>query len=39
VLLAGKGHEPTIAMREGPEPWDEAAIAAQTLGELGYSRS
>jgi UDP-N-acetylmuramoyl-L-alanyl-D-glutamate--2,6-diaminopimelate ligase len=39
VLLAGKGHEATIAMKEGPVPWDEAAIAAQTLKELGYPRS
>ncbi len=39
VLLAGKGHEATIAMREGPLPWDEPAIAAQILRDLGYSRS
>jgi UDP-N-acetylmuramoyl-L-alanyl-D-glutamate--2,6-diaminopimelate ligase len=39
VLLAGKGHEPTIALKDGPEPWDESAIARETLGELGYSRS
>ncbi|MEP7360148.1 MAG: UDP-N-acetylmuramoyl-L-alanyl-D-glutamate--2,6-diaminopimelate ligase [Chloroflexota bacterium] len=39
VLLAGKGHEATIAMKDGPQPWDEPAIAAQTLRELGYPRS
>jgi UDP-N-acetylmuramoyl-L-alanyl-D-glutamate--2,6-diaminopimelate ligase len=39
VLLAGKGHEPTIAMKDGPEPWNEAAIAAEILGERGYRRS
>lgn len=38
VLLAGKGHEATIAMQDGPQPWDEPAIAAQTLKELGYPR-
>jgi UDP-N-acetylmuramoyl-L-alanyl-D-glutamate--2,6-diaminopimelate ligase len=37
VLLAGKGHEPTIAMKNGPEPWDEPTIAAEILTELGYS--
>jgi UDP-N-acetylmuramoyl-L-alanyl-D-glutamate--2,6-diaminopimelate ligase len=39
VLLAGKGHEPTIALKDGPEPWDESAIARETLSELGYPRS
>ena len=39
VLLAGKGHEPTIALKDGPEPWDESAIARETLKELGYPRS
>ncbi|MEO8626423.1 MAG: UDP-N-acetylmuramoyl-L-alanyl-D-glutamate--2,6-diaminopimelate ligase [Candidatus Limnocylindrales bacterium] len=38
VLLAGKGHEATIAMKDGPLPWDEPAIAAETLRDLGYSR-
>jgi UDP-N-acetylmuramyl tripeptide synthase len=38
VLLAGKGHEPTIAMKDGPQPWNEAEIAAQVLAELGYKR-
>ena len=37
VLLAGKGHESTIAMAEGPIPWDEAAIARAALADLGYS--
>ena len=39
VLLAGKGHEPTIALKDGPEPWDESAIARETLKELRYPRS
>ncbi len=39
VLLAGKGHEATLATKDGPIPWDEPAIAAQTLKELGYPRS
>jgi UDP-N-acetylmuramoyl-L-alanyl-D-glutamate--2,6-diaminopimelate ligase len=39
VLLAGKGHEPTIALKEGPQPWNEAEIAAVILREMGYSRS
>ena len=38
VLLAGKGHEPTIALRGGPTPWNEAAVARQALNELGYRR-
>ncbi|MEA2677262.1 MAG: UDP-N-acetylmuramoyl-L-alanyl-D-glutamate--2,6-diaminopimelate ligase [Chloroflexota bacterium] len=38
VLLAGKGHEATIAMKDGPQPWDEPAIAAAILRELGYPR-
>jgi UDP-N-acetylmuramoyl-L-alanyl-D-glutamate--2,6-diaminopimelate ligase len=36
VLLAGKGHEPTILYADGPIPWDEAAVARETLAELGY---
>jgi UDP-N-acetylmuramoyl-L-alanyl-D-glutamate--2,6-diaminopimelate ligase len=39
VLLAGKGHEATIAMREGPLPWDEHAIALATLREMGFGGS
>lgn len=38
VLLAGKGHEATLAMKDGPIPWDEPAIALEILAELGYSR-
>jgi len=38
VLLAGKGHEPTIALRGGPTPWNEEAVARQALNELGYRR-
>lgn len=39
VLLAGKGHEPTIALKAGPEPWNEPAIALELLAELGFSRT
>jgi UDP-N-acetylmuramoyl-L-alanyl-D-glutamate--2,6-diaminopimelate ligase len=39
VLLAGKGHEPTLARAEGPIPWDEPALARAALAELGYSES
>jgi UDP-N-acetylmuramoyl-L-alanyl-D-glutamate--2,6-diaminopimelate ligase len=39
VLLAGKGHEATLATKDGPIPWDEPAIASEALAELGYSRS
>jgi UDP-N-acetylmuramoyl-L-alanyl-D-glutamate--2,6-diaminopimelate ligase len=31
VLLAGKGHEPTIEMLDGPHPWDERAAAETAL--------
>ncbi|MBN1835162.1 MAG: UDP-N-acetylmuramoyl-L-alanyl-D-glutamate--2,6-diaminopimelate ligase [Spirochaetales bacterium] len=36
VLLLGKGHEESILYAEGPRPWNEAQVAAQLLGELGY---
>ncbi len=36
VLLAGKGHEPTILYATGAVPWDEAAAAREILGELGF---
>ena len=36
VLLAGKGHEPTLATANGPIPWDEAALARSALNALGY---
>ena len=39
VLLAGKGHESTLATAEGPVPWDEAALARAALGNLGYGKS
>ena len=31
VLLAGKGHEQTIEMADGPVPWDERAVAESAL--------
>ncbi|HSH21348.1 MAG TPA: UDP-N-acetylmuramoyl-L-alanyl-D-glutamate--2,6-diaminopimelate ligase, partial [Candidatus Caenarcaniphilales bacterium] len=36
VLLAGKGHERSLATAAGPVPWNEAAIARGALVELGY---
>jgi UDP-N-acetylmuramoyl-L-alanyl-D-glutamate--2,6-diaminopimelate ligase len=38
VLLAGKGHEHTLARAGGPIPWDEAQIARDALNEMGYKR-
>lgn len=37
VLLAGKGHEQTILYAAGAIPWDEAAVARQTLAAMGYA--
>jgi UDP-N-acetylmuramoyl-L-alanyl-D-glutamate--2,6-diaminopimelate ligase len=37
VLLAGKGHETTIEMADGPLPWDERRVALEVLAELGWS--
>ena len=36
VLLAGKGHEPTILYADGAVPWDEAGVARAVLAGLGY---
>ena len=36
VLLAGKGHEQSIIMRDGPQPWDEHAEAVRALVGLGF---
>jgi UDP-N-acetylmuramoyl-L-alanyl-D-glutamate--2,6-diaminopimelate ligase len=36
VLLAGKGHERSIEMADGPVPWDEAAAARAALTALGF---
>jgi UDP-N-acetylmuramoyl-L-alanyl-D-glutamate--2,6-diaminopimelate ligase len=36
VLLAGKGHERSMATADGPAPWDEAATARAVLAEMGY---
>lgn len=36
VLLAGMGHVNRIVTAVGPLPWDEAAVARETLAELGY---
>jgi UDP-N-acetylmuramoyl-L-alanyl-D-glutamate--2,6-diaminopimelate ligase len=37
VLLAGKGHERTMILADGPEPWDERAEAEAALRDLGAS--
>jgi UDP-N-acetylmuramoyl-L-alanyl-D-glutamate--2,6-diaminopimelate ligase len=39
VLLAGKGHEQTIIMADGPIPWDERSQAVKALARLGYRHS
>jgi UDP-N-acetylmuramoyl-L-alanyl-D-glutamate--2,6-diaminopimelate ligase len=36
VLLAGKGHEQSIIMSDGPQPWDEHAEAVRALVGLGF---
>jgi UDP-N-acetylmuramoyl-L-alanyl-D-glutamate--2,6-diaminopimelate ligase len=36
VLLAGKGHEPTILYASGAIPWDEARVARETLVAMGF---
>ncbi len=36
VLLAGKGHEPTILYADHAQPWDEAAVARDLLAAMGY---
>ena len=38
VLLAGKGHEQSIAGPHGDEPWDEVVVARETLAAMGYAR-
>jgi UDP-N-acetylmuramoyl-L-alanyl-D-glutamate--2,6-diaminopimelate ligase len=37
VLLAGKGHERTMMLAGGPEPWDERAEAEAALRDLGLN--
>jgi UDP-N-acetylmuramoyl-L-alanyl-D-glutamate--2,6-diaminopimelate ligase len=37
VLLAGKGHEPTILYADHAIPWDEAGVARRTLAAMGYA--
>jgi UDP-N-acetylmuramoyl-L-alanyl-D-glutamate--2,6-diaminopimelate ligase len=36
VLLAGKGHESFLRVGQVSEPWNDVAIAAELLGELGF---
>lgn len=37
VLLAGKGHEGSIIWGREKAPWNESAVAASVLAELGYA--
>ncbi len=37
VLLAGKGHEQSIIMSDGPRPWDERGEAVRVLARLGFT--
>jgi UDP-N-acetylmuramoyl-L-alanyl-D-glutamate--2,6-diaminopimelate ligase len=39
VLLAGKGHEPTILYADGALAWDEARVAREVLAELGFAEA
>jgi UDP-N-acetylmuramoyl-L-alanyl-D-glutamate--2,6-diaminopimelate ligase len=39
VLLAGKGHEPTILYADHAIPWDEAAVARETLAAMGFDEA
>ena len=39
VLLAGKGHEPSILYPDGPMPWDEAGVAREVLAAMGHAAS
>ncbi|MEO5964402.1 MAG: UDP-N-acetylmuramoyl-L-alanyl-D-glutamate--2,6-diaminopimelate ligase, partial [Candidatus Limnocylindrales bacterium] len=36
VLLAGKGHEPTILYADHAQPWDEARVAREVLAAAGW---
>lgn len=38
VVLAGKGHERTMLLADGPVPWDEHGAAREALTALGLSR-
>jgi UDP-N-acetylmuramoyl-L-alanyl-D-glutamate--2,6-diaminopimelate ligase len=37
VLLAGKGHEPTILYADHAIPWDEAGVAREILASMGWA--
>ena len=37
VLLAGKGHEPTILYADHALPWDEARVAREVLAAMGWN--
>jgi UDP-N-acetylmuramoyl-L-alanyl-D-glutamate--2,6-diaminopimelate ligase len=37
VLLAGKGHEQRMVVGSGKLPWNDSCVAAEVLGELGYT--
>jgi UDP-N-acetylmuramoyl-L-alanyl-D-glutamate--2,6-diaminopimelate ligase len=37
VLLAGKGHEQRMVVRDVKLPWNDACVAAEVLADLGFS--
>jgi UDP-N-acetylmuramoyl-L-alanyl-D-glutamate--2,6-diaminopimelate ligase len=37
VLLAGKGHEQRMVVGDERRPWNDAAVAAELLTEMGYT--
>ncbi len=39
VLIAGKGHETTQILKDGPIPLNDREVAHRILGEMGFSRS
>ncbi|HET6317681.1 MAG TPA: UDP-N-acetylmuramoyl-L-alanyl-D-glutamate--2,6-diaminopimelate ligase [Chloroflexota bacterium] len=38
VLLAGKGHEQRMVVGDERRPWNDAAVAAELLTDMGYTR-
>jgi UDP-N-acetylmuramyl tripeptide synthase len=37
VLLAGKGHEKVVHLRDGSYECDDSEVASRALAEMGYS--
>lgn len=38
IVMLGKGHEGSIIMAHGKEPWDEEQVAREILSDMGYVR-